>query len=134
MRPVNLLIALIVVAIFGTILVLLSDGLIIQSNGTQIVSPADVMADPVEPLVVDVREPIHEIGESVEYQVTSQEDGRSLLESLCAQCHIPQLLMQVKKERIEWEKTLAQMEAVGVHLSDDEREILLDYLTAADNP
>jgi hypothetical protein len=40
--------------------------------------------------------------------------------------------MQIKKPRAEWEKTLAQMEAMGVHLDNSEKAVLLDYLALAD--
>jgi hypothetical protein len=42
------------------------------------------------------------------------------------------LLEKEKKSRSGWEKTLEQMEALGVHLEDTEKAILLDYLATSD--
>jgi hypothetical protein len=65
-------------------------------------------------------------------QDTPKNDGTALLERHCAKCHLVQWLQQIKKPPSEWEKTLAQMEAMGVHLEDAEKVDLLKYLTAAD--
>jgi cytochrome c5 len=61
-------------------------------------------------------------------------DGASLLESHCAQCHVPQWLEKMHKPRAEWEKIVALMEAMGVQLSDSEKVVLLDYLAGMDEP
>ena len=60
-------------------------------------------------------------------------DGPSIIASRCTKCHAAQLLNQTEKQRAEWELTLAQMDRMGVHLSDSEKDILLDYLTASDD-
>lgn len=69
---------------------------------------------------------------------TSQEaglqDGSSLIDSHCAQCHTIQRLKQTKKTRTGWENTLAKMERIGVSLSDTEKVVLLDYLTGIAEP
>jgi hypothetical protein len=65
-------------------------------------------------------------------QVSQVQDGPSLVESRCTQCHIAQGLQQIKKSRLEWEKSLAHMESIGVHLSDSEKDVLLDCLSISD--
>jgi mono/diheme cytochrome c family protein len=127
MRPVNFLVALIIVAFLVAILVLLS-------GGTQINSAAGLMDDPQETVTIEAGERISITSKPVESLVSSREDGRSLLESHCAKCHLTQGLKQLKKSRSEWEVTLAQMEALGAHLNDAEKAILIDYLASAENP
>ena len=61
-------------------------------------------------------------------QATTSQNGLSILESNCVRCHTNQWLMKIKKTPAEWEKTLTQMEIKGVHLSDTEKEDLIDYL------
>ncbi len=65
---------------------------------------------------------------------TSLQDGASLLNSRCARCHTVELIKQTKHTRAEWGNTLAQMEKMGVTLSDDEKIVLIEYLTAVDKP
>ena len=67
-------------------------------------------------------------------QETSIQDGASLLNSRCARCHTVELIKQTKHTRAEWEDTLAQMEKMSVTLSDDEKIVLIDYLTGVDKP
>lgn len=67
-------------------------------------------------------------------QETSLQDGASLINSHCARCHTVELLKQTTQTHAEWENTLAQMEKMGVTLSDDEKIVLLDYLTGVDTP
>jgi LSD1 subclass zinc finger protein len=65
---------------------------------------------------------------------TSLRDGASLLNSRCARCHTVELIKQTNQTRTEWENTLAQMEKMGVTLSEDEKIVLIDYLTGVDKP
>lgn len=67
-------------------------------------------------------------------QGPSLQDGASLLNSRCARCHNVELIKQTKQTRAEWGSTLAQMENMGVSLSDDEKIVLIDYLTGVDEP
>lgn len=61
-------------------------------------------------------------------------DGQSLFGSYCTQCHIAPLLENSKKTRDDWEAVLAQMEEMGLSIEENEKEILLDYLTRAGKP
>ena len=67
-------------------------------------------------------------------QATSLQDGALLLNSRCARCHTVELIKQTRQTRAEWGNTLAQMEKMGVTLSDDEKIVLIDYLTSVDKP
>ncbi len=62
------------------------------------------------------------------------ENGSSLLQSRCTQCHELQWLRQVKKTRTGWDETVSQMEWFGVKISDAEKTVLLDYLAGVDEP
>ncbi len=65
---------------------------------------------------------------------TALQEGPSLLQTRCTQCHPLQTIRQVKQTRTEWEKTLSKMESFNVKISDTEKKVLLDYLTMVDNP
>ena len=67
-------------------------------------------------------------------QETSLQDGASLLNSRCARCHTVELIKQTKHTRAEWGNTLAQMEKIGVTLSEDEKIVLIEYLTTVVKP
>jgi cytochrome c5 len=67
-------------------------------------------------------------------QETSLQDGASLINSRCARCHTAELIKQTKQTRAEWENTLAQMEKMGVTLTDDEKIVLIDHLIGVDEP
>jgi len=54
--------------------------------------------------------------------------GPSLLEKHCAACHAEQALELNRKSRSEWEITLEKMKNFGLELSQEEQDILLDYL------
>lgn len=64
-------------------------------------------------------------------QVDPLPSGPELLRSQCARCHLPALLEQIEKPRTEWEEILERMAGQGVQLSASEKDILLEYLTAA---
>lgn len=82
----------------------------------------------------DTGEPISETAETVASQATATQDGLTLLKTYCAACHVTAWFDQIEKSSSEWEMALDRMEAMGVQLSDPEKEMLLDYLSAADKP
>lgn len=67
-------------------------------------------------------------------QESPLQDGGSLLSSRCARCHTVELIKQISQTRAEWENTLTQMEKMGAALNDDEKIVLIDYLTGIDKP
>lgn len=72
--------------------------------------------------------------EPAESQVTQSQNGSSLLQTYCAQCHQVRLLEQTRRPRAGWERILSRMERHGVRLSEAEKSILLDYLTVPEKP
>jgi cytochrome c5 len=123
------------VIVFAVVLVMLAIGFIPLSAGNQINSQSNIRNVPVER--VDVRitagATISSTTEPLVFQAASLQDGSSLLESHCAQCHNTKSLEKTKKSYAEWKKTLSHMETMGVHLNDSEKVDLLNYLTATDN-
>ncbi|HLO17659.1 MAG TPA: hypothetical protein VK206_22705 [Anaerolineales bacterium] len=65
---------------------------------------------------------------------TALQEGPSVLQARCTQCHSLQKVLQAKKTRAEWEETLSKMESFNVKISDTEKKVLLDYLTSVDHP
>lgn len=135
MRPRYLFITTLTIFIFIVIFVLRTDGF--QNRG---------LAPPITPntgqvaQVERVEDQAHATPfiaatpEPVLIQAASQKDGPALLESHCTRCHTLQSFNQINKSRMEWENALAKMEALGVHLDENEKIILLDYLELANQP
>ncbi len=65
---------------------------------------------------------------------TALQEAQSLLQTRCTQCHSVQKVLQAKKTRAEWEKTLSAMVSAGAKISDTEKRALLDYLTVVAKP
>jgi cytochrome c5 len=61
-------------------------------------------------------------------------DGVTLLEERCTQCHGLERTTQKRKTREEWEKTVVRMVNSGANLTEDELEILIDYLAETYGP
>lgn len=135
MRSVYFFASLIIVAVVAVILLLFAHGPNRSSADNQTDLPSAVLENTAEePVRVDTSAHIPERVEPVGTNVVSQEDSPALLTKRCGQCHMATLLKQYKKSRPEWEITLVQMEAFGLQLNDDERELLLDYLSATEQP
>jgi hypothetical protein len=81
---------------------------------------------------VDARLHVPETKETAVIQAPSMVDVQSIIESYCAQCHLVQSLLEIKKSRRDWEMSLQQMEKMGVHLSEAEKVILIDNLSVGD--
>jgi mono/diheme cytochrome c family protein len=124
------------VTVFIANFVLLAACSMSPSAVTQTYAPSAVWSDTVG--LADVQDGagalISTAAEPAAPQETPINDGTALLERHCAKCHLVQRLQQIKKPPSEWEKTLTQMETMGVHLEDAEKVDLLEYLTAADKP
>jgi hypothetical protein len=112
------------------ILVLLVSCSALQSPTTQIKAPVDdqEMLREYASVQVDARESAPEVKVTTTTQEMSLIDGRSILENNCAECHLVQSLLQIKKSRTEWEGALQQMELIGIHLNETEKVVLLDYI------
>jgi hypothetical protein len=136
MRPKYLFITISFVTAIAVILVMLATGFIPLDTFTKINPQSGARDVPVESVEVqdDAGAFISSTIEPPATQVTLLQDGPSLLESHCARCHSTQRITKIKKSYAEWEKALAQMEAMGVHLDESEKVVLLNYLAAADKP
>jgi hypothetical protein len=136
MRSKYFLVTLIFVTIVAAILVLLAIDPLHSSIDTKLETASDSQAVLVErvEIPVDASELVSATTEPLVSQMPPLQDGPSLLERHCSKCHLVQSLQQIKKSRTEWERTLAQMEGMGVHLDDTEKVNLLNYLTTADKP
>ena len=136
MRLKYILMIVLFVITLAVIFVLFAAGSFYPATAKQTNTPSVVGDAQVEPdeFQVDTHTLISPTVEPAVSQMTPLPDGASLLEKHCAQCHITKSLKQTEKPRLDWEKTLRQMEAMGVRLSDIEKDVLLNYLTPADIP
>ena len=55
-------------------------------------------------------------------------NGSTLLDTRCSICHSTDKPKQAKKTREKWEQTVNRMIDKGAKLTDEEKEVLLDYL------
>jgi len=122
--------------IFAAILILLAA----CSNPSRTVSRTNLPSDAREELAKGVETQtgagafVSATKEVAAFSGTPMPDGPSLLEKHCARCHAGQFLEQINKPRTEWEKTLAQMESMGVQMDDSDKVELINYLAAAQEP
>jgi hypothetical protein len=136
MRPRYIFATIGFVTVFVVILVMLTAGFIPPGPVTKIstqTGPRNVSVESAE-VQVDAGASHSSTPEPLASPVTPKQDGPSLLESHCAQCHITRSLEQIKKSHAEWETTLAKMEAMGVHLNESEKVVLFEYLAVTDKP
>lgn len=99
------------------------------------------VAPPVQPSPVVRDVPVETVGAQVEAgalvtdtmePATSQEtpalDGPGIIKAHCVQCHPAVWFDKIEKPRTEWEAALSLMEDMGVHLSDTEKDVLINHL------
>lgn len=55
-------------------------------------------------------------------------DGKSLFEQKCFKCHKPQKFKDLHNDRKSWDLILSRMQRTTCVLSEDERDIIVDYL------
>ena len=127
---------MITIPILAATLVLLAACSGTSSSAMQINTPSAVQVTPLIHVEaqLDTGTPVPAAIEPAVSQVPPMQDGTAFLEQHCAKCHLVQWLQQIKKPRSEWEKTLAQMEGMGVHLDGNEKVDLLDYLSEDEKP
>ena len=135
LQPRYFIVTIMSVAIFAIVILLVAAGYLPLGTVDKTVSPIDdrdPMLDRVE-LSVDAGASVPAVtGPAASHAAT--QDGRSLLDSYCTQCHTARSFEGIEKSRSDWENTLAQMEALGVHLEEAEKVILLDYLAGDARP
>jgi hypothetical protein len=136
MRSRYLVVTLVFNGVFAVILALLASCSAPANIGTQIDAPPDVRDALVEDVVsqADAGGRVSATTELVASEATPMQDGLALLKSNCSGCHVIAWFDQIEKPRAEWEKAIDKMEAMGVRLSDTEKDILVNYLAVADKP
>jgi hypothetical protein len=136
MRSNTIFVSLFFFILLAAVLVLLAGGYFPPGTVIKTKEPPavqDLQVEPVEGQVeADVL--ISNSTETATTQMTPELDGQSLLQSRCGRCHVVEKLEQIEKTRSEWEEAVALMKGMGVKLSDAEKVVLLDYLTATDEP
>jgi cytochrome c5 len=83
---------------------------------------------------VDAQEVTIDVKATNPTQEMSINDGQTILENTCAQCHLAQSLLETKKSPAEWEAVLQQMALMGVRLSETEKIVLIEYLATTEEP
>lgn len=133
MNPRHLFISIIFVLIVAVMIVIADSGSLLPGVGTSISPTSDARKLPAERTEPQVEASVLPDSSPVpaETQVESQDVGKELFQRECAKCHAINLLLEIKKSRAEWEKTLAYMNGMGVDIDEAEKGILLDYLSAA---
>jgi outer membrane murein-binding lipoprotein Lpp len=136
MRSRHFFITSIIATVTTFVLVLSVAGCIPPDNAGQIDSHPAAQDARVErgEAQVDAAAPDSAAAESAPSQAAPTPDGPALIKSHCSGCHVVTQFDQIEKQRPEWEMALSSMEAMGVHLSDAEKGVLLDYLSIADKP
>ena len=56
-------------------------------------------------------------------------DGKNLVEERCTRCHDTKRIYRKKRNRTYWEQNVSRMIKWGSQLSDNERKVVIDYLT-----
>ncbi len=136
MKPRISLIVIFVVAIPVLLFTLIAAGRGGPGTNPATTQPSDTANGQTEHISEPPGEkaPQANVTETDETGLSSEQDGRTLLQAHCAQCHSVKLLERSNMPRAQWESTLTRMETHTGHLSDVERATLLDYLAAPDKP
>lgn len=61
-------------------------------------------------------------------------EGEKLLQQRCTSCHEKTEVVAVGRTREEWSQNVDQMIAFGTKLTEEEREILVEYLAETYGP
>lgn len=61
-------------------------------------------------------------------------DGATLLETRCSVCHSPERAKSKQKTPEQWDATVSRMMAKGARLTQEEKKVLLDYLSKTYKP
>ncbi len=57
-------------------------------------------------------------------------DGKALVERICAQCHSLDTVFRSRRTRQQWAAEIDKMIAKGAKLSDDDIDVVADYLAS----
>lgn len=64
----------------------------------------------------------------------SSVSGAELLQNRCTECHSLDMVMAASKTQGEWEATVTSMRDKGAELTDEEAQILIEYLAETYGP
>ena len=64
----------------------------------------------------------------------AQEKGAALLEERCSGCHPTSLTESKQKTPKQWQATVSRMINRGARLTDEEKKVLVDYLSERYKP
>lgn len=67
-------------------------------------------------------------------EVFAVDDGASLLEARCSVCHPSERPKSKQKTPEQWEATVSRMMGKGAKLNEEEKQILVDYLSKTYKP
>ncbi len=132
------LITIIFLAIISIVIIVLFAACSIPAN-TKLLNDSsseyrEALADPLDSQVVNPANPTSTTVTLETPTVIPQSGARLLLEKHCTRCHLTQWIEQIEAPSTEWESIMAQMERLGVNLSEDEKGVLLNYLATTNVP
>lgn len=135
MKPRYSLVAAIVVAIPIALLVLNTVDSGSPETGPTVAPPSGMAKEQVESIGGPVEaNAVLTVTPQAAEPIVLEQDGTTLLQAHCAQCHSVKLLEHTRKSRADWEKTLSRMERYSGLLSDAEKLTVLNLLDASDKP
>jgi hypothetical protein len=56
--------------------------------------------------------------------------GQAKVQLACAPCHAITVVTSARKSEAEWDRTIGAMKTRGARISDDDYDVILDYLIA----
>lgn len=66
---------------------------------------------------------------STDPQEVPEKEGKELVQRACGQCHSFDVVISQPHSREEWTEVVARMIGNGARLSDDEYNLIIDYLS-----
>jgi hypothetical protein len=125
--------AIIITTLFAAVLVQRAARPIPPGTATPLDPPSDVWDGQVER--VELQDNTSALtsatSETLASQATPIPDGLALLMTHCTRCHVTAWIDQFEKSNAEWEEVLARMGAMGIRLSETEKDAIIKYLAAA---
>lgn len=57
-------------------------------------------------------------------------EGETLVQRKCSMCHTLDRVNDAEKDRAQWEQTVSRMEVNGLVVTDEEKSLIIDYLSS----
>lgn len=61
-------------------------------------------------------------------QESKPDAGEKTFQNMCARCHPPDRIVAMRRNRLQWEEVIDKMTKFGAQGTDEEFEIVIDYL------